>query len=630
MTVRLLLINPKFPESFWSFKWAVAEILPGKRGVNPPLGLATLAALCPQHWHIEIVDENIEPVPLKPQADLIGVCGMGVQFRRQTELLAYYRGQGYFTVAGGSYASLCPELYAELANTVVAGEAEYVWKEFCRDYEQHRPLALYRETRTVALADSPVPRFDLLKLEKYTTATLQFSRGCPYRCEFCDIIVMFGRRPRWKTLAQVGAELDVLRSRHVRNAFFVDDNLIGHRAAARELLRFLRAYQERHGYWFRFGTEASLNLAQDKELLQLFREANFIWVFIGIESPDEKALRETHKTQNLHEDILTSVRRIYAHGIDVLAGFIVGFDSDTLETFDHQYRFIVASGIQVAMIGLLTALPKTPLHERLAKEGRLLAGAANDDNTKVGTNFIPKNMRYDDMVRGYVRLYQRLLTDRAIAERVRNKMKFLKHPVYHGEYAAREKIAIVVKLIARGIVPGGVRRLFHFIRSLPWGALDKMPLAIVDWIGALAMRDYVDRHLSDRHGEDSVRAGRWFAKLERTLKRHLRDGRASVELQLFTGAVPRLEIHIRGQLDRAFFSRCARRLEGLLKRTHATVTLVVEEMQHPQLQHLHRLLQRLARYGNRIFIEVDEQLRQRLSIDSSVFNLSLASGPAQR
>src|SRR4249919_399009 len=398
MTMRLLLINPKFPDSFWSFKWAVTEVLPNKRTTNPPLGLATLAALCPSDWEVEIIDENVEPVPLEPKADLIGICGMGVQFSRQTELLAYYRGHGHKVVAGGSFASLCPENYEGLADFVIAGEAEHVWKQFRIDYQLGIPQTLYKETGTVELVDSPTPRFDLLKLDRYSSVTLQFSRGCPYRCEFCDIIIMFGRKPRVKPLEQVGQELDALRKQGVVRVFFVDDNLIGNRPACKKLLQFLKEYQDKHNYRFSFGTEASLNMAQHKDLLELFRQANFGWVFIGIESTDPASLKETLKTQNLHEDILTSVRRIYSYGIDVMAGFIIGFDHDTTETFEQQYRFITEAGIMVPMIGLLTALPKTPLYDRLKREGRLSALENVHDNTRPDTNVIPMSMPYETMV----------------------------------------------------------------------------------------------------------------------------------------------------------------------------------------------------------------------------------------
>jgi radical SAM superfamily enzyme YgiQ (UPF0313 family) len=201
---------------------------------------------------------------------------------------------------------------------------------------------------------------------------LQYSRGCPFRCEFCDIIVMFGRKPRVKSHEQVGRELDALRAAGMRSVFFVDDNLIGNAPQAKSLLRFLAAYQKEHDYDFSFGTEASLNLAQNRELLELFRAANFGWVFIGIESTDPESLKETLKTQNLAEDILTSIRRIYVHDIDVLAGFIIGFDNDTMQTFERQYQFITDAGIQSAMIGMLTAMPRTPLW-RSNSDGRSCA-----------------------------------------------------------------------------------------------------------------------------------------------------------------------------------------------------------------------------------------------------------------
>lgn len=493
--MRLLLINPKFSESFWSSEWAIRQILPRKSAVSPPLGLATLAALCPADWQVEIVDENVEPVPSETDADIVGVCGMGVQFPRQKELLKYYRDRGHYVIAGGSYTSLCPEHYETLADSIIAGEVEYVFPKFCRDFEAGEAKPLYHETDTVPLTDSPCPRFDLLKLDQYHLATLQFSRGCPFRCEFCDIIVMFGRKPRVKSFEQVGRELDELRRQGVRNVFFVDDNLIGNLPVAKGLLKYLREYQERHRYTFNFGTEASLNMAQHPDLLRLFRDAHFGWVFIGIESTDPASLKETLKTQNLNEDILTSVRRIYSHGIEVLAGFIIGFDHDSEDTFEQQYQFITDAGIQAAMIGLLTALPKTPLHERLRKEGRLSTLDDVHDNTRPTTNVIPKLMNLDVMVDGYIALYRRLLCDKEIATRIKNKLRHLGAPVYGIGYSPRDAFSIVRRLIWKGILPGGPSRVWHFLRSVPYLRPAALSTLISDWITALSMRDFAERRL---------------------------------------------------------------------------------------------------------------------------------------
>lgn len=620
--MRLLLVNPRFPESFWSFKWAMETVLPHRKTVNPPLGLATLAALCPPSWKVSIVDENIESLPLQPDADIVGVCGMGVQFRRQRELLAFYKNRGYYVVAGGSYASLCPEQYAGLADTVVAGEAEYIWPQFCLDFEAGRPKALYQETGTVSLADSPVPRFDLLDVSRYQSMSLQFSRGCPFRCEFCDIIVMFGRKPRTKALEQVERELDALRLLGARNVFFVDDNLIGNKRLAKELLYFLRDYQERHGYRFQFGTEASLNLAQDKELLEAFRAAGMSWVFIGIESPDEASLREAQKMQNTHQDILASVRTVYSHGMDIFAGFIVGFDNDTVATFDRQYRFILNSGIQAAMIGLLTAAPKTPLYERLQREGRVIPDANASDNTKLGTNVIPKGMTYDEMVSGYRELYQRLFDDRGIAQRITNKLRYLRDPVLPHRYGVREALPILRRFVQYGLLPGGVRRFWHFLRSVPWLRPRLVQVAVEDWIVGLAMRDYIERHFRPALASSSS-LERWLERLEFALRRFRERG--SVRISLAGGATGQLVLAVRARAisDGAIFRRAARHLEQVLRRTTSQVTLRLEELHDAHLPELERLLQRLARYGDRIRIVLDEQLRNRVQVDSSVFYLAL-------
>ena len=608
--MRLLLVNPALPESFWSFRWALERVLGGKRSLNPPLGLATLAALCPPDWEVTIVDENVEPLPLRPEADLVGIGGMGVQAPRQKQLLRYYREAGYRTVAGGSYASLCPEEYSGLADHVVAGEAEYIWPRFCADLARGAPQALYRETGNVDLADSPVPRFDLLQLDAYSTASLQLSRGCPFNCDFCDIIVMFGRKPRYKAPAQIERELDSLRQLGARKVFFVDDNFIGNKAKARETLAALAAYQERHGRRMRFGTEASLNLSQDPALLAQFRAAGFEWAFLGLETPDPLTLREAGKPQNTAGDMLAAVRRIHAAGIDVLGGFIVGFDRDTPAVFEQQRRFILDSGIMVAMVGLLTALPKTPLYERLKREGRLVEGAAHSDNTRARTNIVPKRMSVEQLTAGYQWLYAELLGDGGIAERIRNKLAHFGTPAQLVRERPLEAAGILWRLLVRGIARGGPARAWHFLRSLPLARPRLLPLAVNDWIAGLAMRDYAERHFGLPAPRAALSAERALARLRRALQGWRRRGAVRLALHRPPRAEPQIAVRVTGVLDRALARRLARQLRAVLARSRTRIVLAFDTLgEHHELE---RLTRALGRHGDRLLIVVGEGLRELL------------------
>jgi radical SAM superfamily enzyme YgiQ (UPF0313 family) len=509
--MKLLLIFPRLPESFWGFAWAFRHVATDKRALLPPLGLATLAALTPPGWDVAIADENVGPIDWDADADVVGVAGMAVQFPRQREVLTHFRKKGRYVVAGGSYASLCPEAYRDLADTVVAGEAEYVWPRFCADFEKGRPAALYRETGTVDPADSPVPRYDLLRLDLYQTAAVQFSRGCPFRCEFCDIIVTFGRKPRAKTLPQIERELDQLRGRGVRSVFFVDDNLIGHLPRCEELLRFLADYQRRHRYRFSFGAEASMNVATRPGLLPLFKAANFDWLFLGIETPDPAALAETHKEQNTRTDPLSAVRAIYAAGIDVYASFVVGFDADGPAVFDRQYRFIIESGIVLSSVALLLALPHTPLHDRLARAGRLRPAAGPGhrlwDNL-VGTNVEPAGMSYPELVAGFRDLIRRLTADAAIAERIANKLRHLGRPPASFRLPPGRTLVYLARFLAAGVLRGGPRRWVHVARTLIPAVRDPrlLPFVVQNWTCGLAIQSFVRELLDELAAEEPTAA----------------------------------------------------------------------------------------------------------------------------
>jgi len=386
--LKVLLVWPKFPPSFWGFE-GVLEMIPEK-AMTPPLGLITVAALCPPTWSLRLLDHAFQEVRDEDisACDLVLVSAMHAQRADAVAILRQARRLGVRTFIGGPWASSDPEGTGLEADHVMVGEAEEVFADIALQLEQGTAKALYRVSDKPDMSNSPIPRFDLLQRDRYTSMPVQFSRGCPFQCEFCDIITIYGRKPRMKSSEQLIAELDVLRELGWRNELFiVDDNFIGNSKHALQLAKDLKAWGEKYNFPFSFYTEASIDLADRPELLAAMVEANFMYVFIGIETPSTEALKGTKKFQNLRKDLLGQVRVIQEAGLWVLAGFIVGFDSDDETIFERQREFIERTAIPWAMAGLLQAPPTTALYDRMIAEGRLI-----HDSESI-TNFSAPNFR---------------------------------------------------------------------------------------------------------------------------------------------------------------------------------------------------------------------------------------------
>jgi radical SAM superfamily enzyme YgiQ (UPF0313 family) len=387
-SLNVLLVWPRFPSSFWSFD-GILDLVPIKTD-QPPLGLLTVGALCPKNWTLRLVDRSFEEL-LDGDilwADLVMVSGMRVQKDDIREILLRARALGKRTIIGGPFASSEPEHLLRFADHVVVGEPDEVFPEIAADLERGSAKRLYVIKEKPDVSKTPLPRFDLLKIEKYASMAVQFSRGCPFQCEFCDIITIYGRKPRTKRPSQLLAELDALYKLGWRDqVFIVDDNFIGNHKLAFGLALELQEWQKSRGYPLLFYTEASIDLAQKPELIEAMVKANFFYVFIGIESPSPKSLTEVKKFQNLRRDPLESVHFIQNEGLWVTAGFIIGFDSDTEDIFEQQKDFIERAAIPWAMAGFLQAPPTTPLFDRMMREGRLLM------ESTATSNFDPPNFR---------------------------------------------------------------------------------------------------------------------------------------------------------------------------------------------------------------------------------------------
>jgi radical SAM superfamily enzyme YgiQ (UPF0313 family) len=427
----ILMIYPRFPSTYWGLQYVVPLL--GKKSSMPPLGLLTIAALTPHDYPIRLVDLNCEF--LKEEdiawADIVCVSAMLTQKTSLFEVARKCRAAGKLIVFGGPYPTACPEECTPYADVLVLNEGEITWTKFIEDLDKGTYKSIYTTTEKPEITQTPVPRFELLKIKDYVTIPLQFSRGCPFLCEFCDIIVMFGRRPRTKTPEQMMDELEAVYQTGYRGTIFVvDDNFIGNKRDVKRFLHRLIEWNATHGSPFYYGTEATVDLADHPELLELMVKSNFMWVFLGIESPVSESLKETLKIQNLKGSLVDKVSTIQEAGLQVFGGFIVGFDSDPEDIFERQLAYIDRVAISHAMIGPLVALPGTPLYARMQSSGRLLTNADGDEDRTVAsgyTNIVTK-IAPVHLLEGQIRMLKAIYTPQSYFERQLRALMRLPHP----------------------------------------------------------------------------------------------------------------------------------------------------------------------------------------------------------
>jgi radical SAM superfamily enzyme YgiQ (UPF0313 family) len=511
----IVLINPRFETSYWGLEHAL-PLFDAKANL-PAACLPLLAALTPTEDVVTLMDENVRPIDydLCARADIVGLTGMIVQRFRMKEILKELKQRGCFVVIGGPWVTVQETYFADLVDVVFIGEAEESWPRFLQEWREGRHARRYEQAEKTDMKTVPAPRFDLLNLRDYLMGSIQFSRGCPFTCEFCDIIVVFGRRPRIKTSRQIIAEIEALLAGGKDAAFIVDDNLIGNKKVIKEVLRDVVAWQRQRGYPMTFVTEASIDLADDPELMQLMVDANIRVVFIGIETPNEAALRETKKLQNLRKNatMLEKVHTIQRSGLEVWCGMILGFDSDDETIFDAQRAFVKEARIVNSMIGMLAAIPKTPLYTRLLQEGRLDPA----DPPAFGTNVIPLQLSREALRDGYVAVMNDLHRPEAYFERLdalfldgefgleRTRLAYLRNkPVHRIKVNARwilEGMGIIVRLM-RTVPERELRRIY---RRRLWNIIKRRRSPILMQIYAIKCAMHYHAHVMISQMRDGKR-----------------------------------------------------------------------------------------------------------------------------
>ena len=464
--MKVLLVNPEYPITYWSFRHALS--FEGKRSAFPPLALTTISAMLPRTWERKLVDLNV--CRLKSAdiewADMIFASAMLVQKESLIDVVKRSKAKGKRVVVGGPFISSAIEKIPGVDH-IFLGEAETTLPTFIEDLKRGEAKEVYQAAQRPSLYETPIPDFGLADLKRYSMMGVQYSRGCPFQCEFCDIIEIYGRVPRTKTPEQMLAEFDSLLAVGWRGTvFIVDDNFIGNKRNVKQLLPRITEWQERNGRPFTFITEASVNLADDDELLDGMRNAGFRRVFLGIETPEEEGLRSALKLQNIGGNLLDSVKKIQSYGMEVMAGFIVGFDTDKDDIFQRQINFIRESAIPLAMVGLLSALPSTQLWRRLEQEGRLL-GESNGNNTNGELNFVPR-MDAELLRQGYRSIMRTIYRPREYYSRTLECLKRIsKTGPEQNNHSFIGSIMALSRIVLRlGIIDRERREFWSFVRHV--------------------------------------------------------------------------------------------------------------------------------------------------------------------
>lgn len=491
--MKILFIYPEFPDTFWSFKHALRFI--HKKASSPPLGLLTVAAMLPPEWEKHLVDLNVTKLTDKDieWADYVFISAMAVQRESAHQVISRCKGVDVKIVAGGPLFTQEYEEFGDVDHFVL-NEAEVTLPHFLQDLEQGHASRIYSTSEFPDIKTTPVPQWELIDLKKYASMSIQFSRGCPFNCDFCNVTALLGHRPRIKSAEQIISELDALYDRGWRGGvFFVDDNFIGNKKSLKnELLPALIEWQKtKKG--ITFNTEASINLADDKPLMNLMAAAGFDQVFIGIETPDEGSLAECNKSQNKNRNLVEDVKILQRAGLQVQGGFIVGFDNDTPSIFQRQIDFIQKSGIVTAMVGLLQAPLGTRLYERLKQEGRL-SGPLTGDNVDGTTNIIPI-MNLDTLREGYKDILANIYSPEHYYKRLKTFLREYKAPTIKTSLDFQRFLAFFRSAYHLGII--GKER-FHYWKLLIWTRFRRpklVPLAITLAIYGHHFRKVYEQHL---------------------------------------------------------------------------------------------------------------------------------------